>query len=274
MAEEGADLSPVAASHVRIFSRALPMQLQVQEIQRAMAGKVDGQLLSLGLSNPMQLYYLRQEGGDWQHLVSADDCVASARELGAQNVALLSSGALPFGDKTFDVIVVAGGLAGTDDAGALIRECHRVLKRTGRLIVLARNRKRFTLLRALRGMLGIDGVVEYTEKNLFAMLKAGFDVVGMRSHTRFLVELVDLWTQASIARSHAAVGLDRAREASAYGVAAAFYRIAFQLDMFLFLTRGHRWTVVAKRRIWRERQAPVLSDSRTITEAVLSRIDG
>ena len=50
-----------------------------------------------------------------------------------------------------------------------------------------------------------------------------------------------------------------------------FYKIAEQFDMLLLFNRGHRLVAVGKRRGWRPRDAPILVDGRSISEAVLSR---
>jgi hypothetical protein len=57
-----------------------------------------------------------------------------------------------------------------------------------------------------------------------------------------------------------------------HAAAGVFYWIAFQLDALLLMTRGYRMIAVARRRDWRSREAPILSDGRSISEAVLRPI--
>jgi hypothetical protein len=54
-------------------------------------------------------------------------------------------------------------------------------------------------------------------------------------------------------------------------VAPFLYRLAFQLDLIIFFTRGYRMVAYGRRKGWRPRQTPVLSDGRNITEAVLKQ---
>jgi hypothetical protein len=50
------------------------------------------------------------------------------------------------------------------------------------------------------------------------------------------------------------------------------FGLAYQLDFLLFFSRGNYLIANAKRRAWLPRKTPVLSDGRSITEAVLSKI--
>ena len=153
-----------------------------------------------------------------------------------------------------------------------IQECHRILKADGRIIIICQRPKPFSLTTVVRRLFRATWEalgryhVGYTEKQLFSLMKAGFNVTGLRTHTRFFMELVDIIVQARLARNGTPAHVKRVRIA-----AAPFYRLAYQLDTLLLLTRGYGWIAIGHRRAWRSRQAPVLSDTRTITEAVLSR---
>jgi hypothetical protein len=130
--------------------------------------------------------------------------------------------------------------------------------------------KKFTIINPLRSMLKIRERA-YSERRLFDVLKNGFDVMLMRSFSRFFIELVDAVVQ----------GLSRRRkdrgaveQMQVYKIAYAFYFIAYQLDVLIFLAKGHRLIASAKRHAWRSRDAPILSDGRSISEAVLKPLSG
>jgi hypothetical protein len=93
----------------------------------------------------------------------------------------------------------------------------------------------------------------------------------MRSYMRFFVALVDVFVQALTWRLGGGTPQSKGRIRAILSVSDLFSRLADQLDMLLFFTRGHRLVAVAKRRPWRSRTAPVLTDGRSISEAVLSR---
>jgi hypothetical protein len=111
----------------------------------------------------------------------------------------------------------------------------------------------------------------YTESQLFSILKHGFDVHHMRSYSRFLEELADTIVMAMANRAKARSSGDWEGSTRLFAIAGPFYRIAYQLDMFLFMGHGFNLIATAKRRAWRPRNAPVLVDGRSISEAVLSK---
>ena len=110
----------------------------------------------------------------------------------------------------------------------------------------------------------------YTESQLFGILKHGFDVHQMRSYGKVLVETTDTISRALSARAASKENSEASLRRIA-AVSGVILRIAYQMDMLLFLGRGFKLIVTAKRRTWRPRNAPILVDGRSISEAVLSR---
>jgi SAM-dependent methyltransferase len=230
----------------------------------------DAVCLDVAAPNPVISHHLRRRGGHWCTVVADDAAMEGARLLLEEGVyAFGTDGGLPFPDKTFDVVVVFECLQRVRDDNALVSEFHRVLKSDGRLVLMVPHAKSWTCLKPLGALLGLttqkrgwvrDG---YSDSDLFRVLKTGFDVHHVRSFGRFFVEWVDL-----VAR-RVSGGLAPGSGVS-YGMGLV-YKVAFQLDALLFLTRGYHLVATAKRRAWRSREAPVLSDGRSISEAVLSR---
>ncbi len=93
----------------------------------------------------------------------------------------------------------------------------------------------------------------------------------MRSSSRFFIELVDT-IACGIANKRQE--RDTAAQMQLYKILSPFYWIAYQLDLLIFLARGHRLIASAKRHAWRSRDAPILSDGRSISEAVLKPLGG
>ena len=134
------------------------------------------------------------------------------------------------------------------------------------------------VIRLLQKVLGLTyqkkGLVRpgYSESQLFSILKHGFNVLNMRSYSRFMVEFTDTLVQFFAARIKSGEGRSNDdRITRLFSIAGPLYRLAFQIDMLLFFTRGYYLIAMAKRRAWRPRKAPVLVDGRSISEAVLSR---
>ncbi|MDP6524622.1 MAG: methyltransferase domain-containing protein [Kiritimatiellia bacterium] len=259
----------------RIFGSAIPMQICLHEIKRQI-GKTDGlSCLDVGFDNGMMIRQLRKWGGKWHSLVSSPGIAGTVNALVEDNVGVMTDSVLPFEDKVFDVLVVREVMERTVDDTAFIQECHRVMKPDGRLILSVRHKKMFTLMNLVRRIARVRAEdlqwarSGYSEKVLFNVLKTGFDVTGVRSYTRFLVELTDTFVRSS--SKNLTPSRDGERLLRIYAMARPFYSLAYQLDMLFFMTRGYHMVVLGKRRAWRARQAPILHDGRTIGEAVLSR---
>ncbi len=271
MTEERKPAEALAEQEWQIYRACLPLQVCVQEIRRA-AGRTEGlNCLETGASNGGFSQQLRRGGGTWTSIAKGE---TEAERVGAvlgENVAVVSGEAMPFENKVFDLVVV-NGLQDQVDDFEFIRECHRVLKPEGRIVVEVPRLRRWSVVRLLRSALGVTFEVRgmaregYTEPELFDVLKTGFDVHLMRGYSRFFTQVVEAC--ADRLRKRVSTG---AFPRYAFGTAGVFFQIADQLDMLLFMARGHRLIAGGKRRGWRSRNAPILTDGRSITEAVLSR---
>ncbi len=222
--------------------------------------------LDIGFTNAGVSQILRQSGGYWMSVEPTDErrnLVAAA--LGEETVLTAGQNSeLPFEDKQFDVVVLAHGALPRDgdEARAMIRECHRVLKAGGHFLLTLAYRKRYGLASALnRKYVAGDVGGSYTETEVFQLLKDGFDVLGFRFTCRFWVQLVRQW-------------VDRRREGGLYGMANGWlrflYAVALFLDGGLFFTKGHQMTVSGRRKGWREKHAHVMSKNTPVSDAMLS----
>jgi SAM-dependent methyltransferase len=270
-------MTPAAAGRLRLFHKSLPQRMKLQELLRAL-GSADG-LTALDISGETGAlsYHLRRTGGAWTTLAPDEAAAAAIRDLVPDRVFAATDIAFPFDKKSFDAIVVSGSLEGIPADAQWIEECHKALKPDGRLILSVERIKPWTLLRLLRRIFGLTydrkGLVRegYTETDLFNVLKDGFDVLSMRTYSRFCVEFVDLFVDMGRRHIAARGGAMEPALHRLLRVAALFYWLAFQIDLMLFFFRGYKMIAVAKRRAWLPRKTPVLVDGRSITEAVLSR---
>jgi len=278
MKEIGEDLQikEEAKRHVHAFRNSLTMQVSLHEIGRAV-GKTDGlNCLDIGVDNGMMGYHLRKLGGKWHSAVSGEDTARILKEFVQTNVDVLSGNGLPFKKKIFDLVVVADYLQTVRDDDLFIEECHRILQPDGKIVITVPNLKSWSVVNPLRSILnaGPDerGWVRpgYTESHMFSILKHGFDVHQMRTYGKLFVEITDTVVKSIALRRIAAEGKDVDLH-KVYAVGGAMSKIAYQLDMLLFMGRGFRLIARAKRRAWRPRNAPILVDGRSISEVVLSR---
>lgn len=269
-------LPPEAEDHLLFFRTSLPLQVKLQEVQRAL-DKPDGlACLEIGFDNAVMSYLLRKGGGTWQTVVTDAALEDVLTAVVGPDVHVLKEGALPFSPKVFDVVVFANMLERVDGDTDFVQECHRVLRPEGRLIAVVPHAKSWSLVNVFRRILGVTGdrlgYVRwgYTEQEIFRVFKHGFDVMHVRTVLRFFVETVS--TCVSWRRLAARDGdCDVSRLKRLQQWANPFWRVAYQLDLLLLLTRGFSFIVTCKRHIWLPRNAPVLVDGRSIGEAVLSK---
>lgn len=267
---------PEAAGWADEYRRSIVQQVLLQELVRTV-GKTNGQTaVDVGLDNPVLSLLLRRLGGSWQTVALTDESEAAAKITLKDGVVRLTEGRLPFANKSQDLIVLAGVLERLQDDDAFVEECHRVLKPTGRLVIETAHRKTGSLIPSLEQFLERDseslGLPRsgYNESDIFQLLKHGFDVTLVRSYIRFFTRLNQLLSVAVYERSirlgRTDLILNRLRF---LGRMAAWF--AFQIDYLIWFTRGFRLVVTARRRAWLPRKTPVLSDGRSISEAVLTR---
>ncbi len=256
-----------------LFRRSLMLQTELQEVL-ALAGSLDGvRCLEVGASNAMFSFQLHAAGGQWETLAvdtAAADRLTEALE---HPVGVMTDdSAWPDADGSFDLIVLPGVLETRDVDIAFVERCHRLLIPGGRMVLTLAREKRLTILKPLlQSRMSPDGVPRrlYSERRLYALLKCGFDVMQVKTFSRFFMTVCD-WIVQQMLQKHAPDEIAaRCRIADrAYWL----YWVAFQLDYLLFLTRGHRMVAVAVRHTWKSREAPVLMDGRSIGEAVLQPI--
>ena len=239
--------------------------MELDAVQRILSAfRVDKQpCLDVGFHLSAVCRQLRACGGYWTSVATDRETSARLSTELAEDVALLGPHALlPFEDKQFDVVVLSLGiLSGSPDADtALIRECHRVLKVSGYIILTVEYAKPLGLAMLLnhrRPIAGTGG--HYSEAGLFDLLKTGFDWLGQRTYCRFCVQMVRQW-------------IDRRKpDASASTLLAVLYWAARACDCLFFFNRGYLVTAYGRRKGWRPRQPPKLADGRNISDAVLQK---
>ena len=262
---------------IKLFRKMLPYQLKLKEIVR-LVGPTEGKVcLDAGHDNAAMSKHFRALGGSWCTIVRHEESRFAVEEAVGDKVKVFDGASLPYDDKTFDIVILSDFLERVGDDNALITECHRILKPTGRLVVDIPHAKRWSMLKPFEALFGTVEAKKarvhagYTEAELFQLLKHGFDVHSVKSYSKVWVELVDMIAGLKANRI-APDGAYDERVLRLYSRAYPFYWLAFQLDWLLFFTRGYNIVAIAVRHPWRPRNAPVLNDGRSLTEAVLRKI--
>lgn len=265
---------------IRGSARAMLFLRQIE----ILLGKPEGKrCLDIGGEGGWISAALRQGGGEWTSADTPGPALESLRHMvGDERVVPLEDARLPMEDQSFDVVVIVDILEHVADESALIHECHRILKPAGKLIVNVPFAARVAPLNFVRHLAGQGderiGHVRrgYTRRQLFDVLKDGFDVQDIRRYSRLLIEATDAIARraalraADSAASHRPdpITISRA-QARAWRRFAWMSWTAAQLDALLFMSPGYRLIVRSKRRLWIPRKAPILRDGRSIVDATL-----
>ncbi len=270
-------LSPDETDYsLNVFRKAVPGQIRTREMLRLLGPTRNNHCLDLSGADASTTYWLTHSGGTWVSLAQSDPAAEARRRFLGDKVSVFNGLPLAFPDKSFDVVVVGDLLTRIVDLDFFVTELHRVLKPSGRLVLDVAHVRPLSWLRPLqRGMPAYySGQVfrpGYSERELFMLLKDGFDVQQVRSYSRFFLTLTDLLVQRAIngarIRSDSASRIQRI-----YVLAYPFFLVAAKLDNLLFWTRGYRLAALAKRHIWRPRNTPVIKKNRPVSKAVLSTV--
>ena len=242
-----------------------PLQLELEAIHRILSAfrMANQPCLDVGCRAPAFCRQLRACGGYWTSVATTREHCAHLSAGLAEDVALLGPTALlPFEDKQFTVVVLAlGSLSGNREADtALIRECHRVLKVSGYLILSVEYAKPLGFAKLFNhGPATAETGGHYTEAALFDLLKTGFDWLGLRTYCRFWVQLVRQWT-------------DRQQTINHTPWLAMLYWVARACDCLTLFSPGYLATAYGRRKGWRPRQTPQLADGRNLSETVLHKL--
>lgn len=246
----------------------LPHRLELAAVKRLLpADRLPHMAcLDVGMPNPAMSAALRASGGAWRTVARSPEAAAEASAfLRDPSVCCLGAdGRIPFPPHSFDAVVVALGMLGAvPDAVAFVRECNRVLRPDGLLVVSVQARRPLSLSDALRRRAAPVGphAATFTEDSLYQLLKSGFNVDSIGAWSRFFLELARLRDLALEMRG-ASPDERAARLRGAYAAA----RVA---DALCFWGRRHVLSVSARRRQWSSRDIPALVDGRSIGEAVI-----
>lgn len=268
--EHTEDLSPTVSPADR-YRALLPQRLETAAIKRLLPraraiGRMN--LLDIGLPNPAASAELRACGGTWSTIARSPAHAAEAASFLKTDVACLGCGGeIPYADRVFDVVVVALDIfTAMPDTMAFIKECNRVLRPTGLLILSVQAKRSLSILDSIRARHTKDPANPYapkfTEESLFDTLKNGFDVLEVESYCKFFVE----WARLR-ERKLAEDGLSEGQIAQQLGTRFAVSNVADKI--LSFAAKGHVIIVSARRRQWSNRVGPLMVDGHSISDTVL-----
>ncbi|HEX2695302.1 MAG TPA: methyltransferase domain-containing protein [Acidobacteriota bacterium] len=259
---------------VRIAERSIKKRDKLRLLDKWLAYDPSRTALDIGCAQGILSWYLRKKGGFW---ASADQDMANlkaAKELLGKGLVRMPEGVLPFRSAAFDVVTCLDYLEHIDNDDECLRECRRVLKDGGEVVVVTPHTGRLFLLNRLRATLGMklefyghkrEG---YSKKELVAKLEAsGFEVVRTRTYSKFASELIELAlnlayikltargpTKQALRDGH--IRPSTAEEYDAHSGKLKLYSAVYplvwlisRLDVFLFFLKGYSIMILARKRI-------------------------
>ncbi len=259
---------------IRIAERSIKKRDKLRLLDRWLADEPSRTALDVGCAQGILSWYLRKKGGFW---ASVDEDMANlraARELLGKDLVRMPQGILPFRSAAFDLVTCLDYLEHIDNDDECLRECRRVLKDGGEIVIVTPRTGRLFLLHRLRTALGMklefyghkrEG---YSKRELVAKLEAaGFAVVRTKTYSKFVSELIELvlnlvyikMTSRGPAKKALRDGHIRPSTAGEYEaqsgklkVYAAVYPLVWlvsRLDVALFFLKGYSIMIQAKKRI-------------------------
>lgn len=274
----------------KLFGRSVRRQTRLRHLRRLLGSTANQDCLEITSGDGIISQRLRRDGGHWK-IVATDPAARDALAFFVNSpVTVLEGSRLEETDHSVDAVVIIDALERVEDDRALIRECHRVLRPDGRLVITVRRKMRFCLggcpLRALTGLswrkrgLARPG---YTTHELFDVLKDGFDVPETDTYSTCITESPGMLCEAAankLAGGPYNMPGPRTDTEQFYHYTKLFVFGTLVHPLMWVCSKaekalgvilpGHNIAAKTKRRVWRERRTPKLIDGRSIAEAALN----
>lgn len=274
----------------KLFERSIRRQVRFRKIKEQVGVTTGQTCLEITAGDGVISSRLREGGGLWKTLVLSEEVKTAIRWFVNDSVEVFQAPSIQESDGIFDLVVIVDALELVRDDYAFIKECHRVLKPNGRLVITATRKRLFCMgVCPLRGLLGLSWRAKglerpgYTATEFFEVLKDGFDVPETVSYSTWLTEIPGLLCEALANKlTHGIYTMPGENTGTeefyhysklnnlatlAYPLMSA---LRFLEERLLFFVPGHNMTCKTKRRVWRVRRQPVLIDGRSIAEATIN----
>ena len=268
----------------KLFARSIPRRRRMRAMEELIGNTAGSQCLEISAGDGVVSLRLRTLGGSWKTAATSPEAAASLSYAIGENTFPIVEAKLPFEDQSFDLVVVADALREIGPDRDFVRECHRVLKPSGWVVVSELFRRPLSPAALLRRLFGVAPIRQGARRNgyrtgdLFSILKDGFDVPETIAYSNGLLEAAA--AIGELAQKLALQGPcwrvpENAGQALLYhyrhlhSLAGFAYPLAWPLSTLEFLP-GHRLLVKSRHRPWRPRNQPRLVDGRSIAEATIN----
>jgi ubiquinone/menaquinone biosynthesis C-methylase UbiE len=268
----------------KLFKRSLRRTRKVRQIENLVGNTSGLQCLEISAGDGVISAHLRSMGGSWKTAVSTKSAADSIGYDINEKITRLENEELPFDDNAFDMVVISDALKDIAADQEFIRECHRVLKSDGWVVISEDLRRPIGIVALLQRLFGVSPAARghkrngYTNHELYTILKDGFDVPETILYSNGLLEAAATVGEAveKLIISHRYwMTSEKSGQEELYRyrrlhtLASFFYPLCWILSLPEFLP-GHKLVVKSRRRPWRPRLQPKLADGRSIAEAAIN----
>jgi SAM-dependent methyltransferase len=282
--------SEVVRWQEKLFKRSVRRQMRLRKLKGLLGTTASQNCLEITAGDGVISSRLREGGGRWKTLTVSAAAKATLEWFTDDALEVFQAPAIQEADGSFDLVVIVDALEYIRDDYGFIKECHRVLKPDGRLVITASRKMVFCLGGTpLRSMVGLSWRAKglerngYTSGEFFEVLKDGFDVPDTDTYSTGCVEVPGLLCEAvanKLVGGPYNMPGEKAGTEEFYhytkmnAFAAVLYPLLWLLARLelklLFFVPGHNIIAKTKRRVWRARKQPVLIDGRSIAEAAIN----
>lgn len=274
--------------HEKLFSRSIRRKEKLARLKESLGSTIQHRCLLISSGDAMIAQKLRQSGTVWSVLAMNDAAANGLSGVLGEEVHSIKEGRLLFDDNAFDTVVISDALEYVESDYEFVKECHRVLKSTGGLVVTVDSLRGYGLIRGLRQLVGpTDSQAGryrpgYTSRQLFDLFKDGFDVPGITRYSGFFTEFSAIGS-ALMARLTAGARYEVPPEEVgrnlfykyrslniAFALGYVFMWFSTVLDKVTIFLPRYKLIAKTKPRTWRSRATPKLKDGRSLAEAALN----
>ncbi len=282
-------LNEVRRWQEKLFQRSVRRQMRLRKIKELLGATSGQRCLEITAGDGILSQQLRLDGTSWTTRVPTPEAQTALGYFVGDEVQVIQNWSIDAPDETFDAVVIIEALEYIRDDHAFIKECHRVLKPDGRLVITASRKMFLPLTGLLRTLLGLSwskrGLERpgYSSTEFFDVLKDGFDVPETDTYATCCVEFPGMICEAmanKIARGPyilppANAGTEEFyhyRKLCALGTLVwPLMWLVVRLDKPMrMILPSHNIAAKTKRRVWRARRTPQLIDGRSIAEAAIN----
>lgn len=183
---------------LRLFRKSVLKQAKYKRFRHMLGDVAGSRCLDIGADNGVLSLLFRQLGGSWASADLDPEAVESIRALVEKDVHLINGTTTPFKDGEFDVVAIVDFLEHVHTDRQFTKECARIIKPGGRLIVNVPRARKWSAFGPLKRGLGLTdeehGHVRegYTLEQLHDLLQPHFEITCARTYNRFFSECVDV----------------------------------------------------------------------------------